>query len=123
MDSCEVPEECCHGGNKGAPYDFGYCKVGMVNADHSSGCPGKHGPHSVIYGGNPVGFIIIADNVRIYHAGDTACFGDMAIINELYEPDYALIPIGGRFTMGPWEAAYALHKFFSKVKVVIPMHY
>lgn len=25
--------------------------------------------------------------------------------------------------MGPREAAYALHKYFSNVKVIIPMHY
>lgn len=75
------------------------------------------------YGGNPVGFIIKADGITIYHAGDTAAFGDMAMINELYAPDYALLPIGGRFTMGPREAAYALNKFLTGVKVVIPMHF
>jgi L-ascorbate metabolism protein UlaG (beta-lactamase superfamily) len=47
----------------------------------------------------------------------------MAIINELYSPTYALIPIGGRFTMGPREAAYAMCKFLTSVQVVIPMHY
>ena len=80
----------------------------MVGADHSSGCPGKDGAHDVCYGGNPVGFIIKANGITLYHAGDTGVFGDMALIDELYEPDYALLPIGGRFTMGPREAAFAL---------------
>ena len=47
----------------------------------------------------------------------------MAIIDELYEPDYALLPIGGRFTMGPREAAFALKRLLKHVKVCIPMHY
>lgn len=123
IDSCGVPEECCFGANKGAPSDFGFCKINMTNADHSSGCPGKHGPHSVTYGGNPAGYVIHVNGLKIYHAGDTNCFGDMEIIDELYEPDYVLLPIGGRFTMGPREAAYALHKYFKHASVVIPMHY
>ena len=47
----------------------------------------------------------------------------MQIISELHEPDYALLPIGGHFTMGPREAAYALAKFLVSVKFVIPMHF
>jgi len=123
MDSHEVEEKNTFGANKGALSDFGFCQIALVGADHSSGCPGKDGPHSVCYGGNPVGFIIKADGITIYHAGDTGVFGDMAIINDLYRPDYALLPIGGRFTMGPREAAYALKKLLTHVSVVIPMHY
>ena len=44
----------------------------------------------------------------IYFAGDTALFGDMRLIGELYEPDLAILPIGDHFTMGPRQAAYAL---------------
>jgi len=57
----------------------------------------------------------------IYHAGDTALFGDMKLIGDLYHPDLALLPIGDHFTMGPREAAYAIR--FLGVKHVIPMHY
>lgn len=60
---------------------------------------------------------------RIYHAGDTNVFTDMNLINELYSPDVLMIPIGGRFTMGPKEAAFAINKFFSSASAVIPMHY
>jgi L-ascorbate metabolism protein UlaG (beta-lactamase superfamily) len=56
-----------------------------------------------------------------YHAGDTALFGDMKLIGELYKPDVAMLPIGDRFTMGPREAAYAIRLL--GVKHVIPMHY
>ena len=62
-------------------------------------------------------------DVSIYHAGDTGVFGDMKIINELYKPTHLLLPIGGCFTMGPEEAAYAITRFFSGAKTVIPCHF
>jgi L-ascorbate metabolism protein UlaG (beta-lactamase superfamily) len=48
---------------------------------------------------------------------------DMDIINGLYKPSHLLLPIGGHFTMGPREAAYAISRFLTHGKVVIPMHY
>jgi L-ascorbate metabolism protein UlaG (beta-lactamase superfamily) len=61
------------------------------------------------------------DGVRIYHAGDTALFSDMRLIGELYHPDVALLPIGGRFTMGPEEALIAAR--YIGAPLVIPIHY
>ena len=57
----------------------------------------------------------------MYHAGDTALFGDMKLIGELYKPDVAMPPIGDLFTMGPREAAYAIRLL--GMKHVVPMHY
>jgi len=59
--------------------------------------------------------------VKLYHAGDTAVFGDMAIIRELYAPEIAMLPIGDHYTMSPREAAYACGLL--KPKFVIPMHF
>jgi L-ascorbate metabolism protein UlaG (beta-lactamase superfamily) len=59
--------------------------------------------------------------VKLYHAGDTNVFGDMAIIRELYAPEIAMLPIGDHYTMGPREAAYACKLL--KPKAVIPMHF
>jgi L-ascorbate metabolism protein UlaG (beta-lactamase superfamily) len=73
------------------------------------------------YGGTAAGFVIGMDGMKIYHAGDTALFSDMKLIGELYHPDVALLPIGGRFTMGPAEAMVAAH--FIGAKTVIPIHY
>ena len=39
----------------------------------------------------------------------------------MYRIDVALLPIGGVYTMGPYEAAIAT--FMLMPKVVIPMHY
>jgi len=117
----EVPEDGIAGMNKGSPVDFDFCTITMVGADHSSGCMTPGG--ELCYGGNAAGFIIEAGGKRIYHAGDTNVFTDMGIISELYEPEYALLPVGGHFTMGPREAGYALAKFLKSVKYVIPMHF
>ena len=74
------------------------------------------------YGGEACGYVIeFSNGVKIYHAGDTNVFGDMAIIRELYAPDIALIPIGDHYTMSPREAAYACNLL--KPKTVIPMHF
>ena len=50
----------------------------------------------------------LEDGFRIYFAGDTNVFGDMALIGRIYAPDLAVLPIGDHFTMGPREAAVAL---------------
>ncbi len=74
-------------------------------------------------GGEAIGWILELENgFRIYHAGDTGVFGDMALIGQRYKPDLALVPIGGNFTMEPADAAWAV-KDLLKPRAVIPMHY
>lgn len=106
--------------NKGGTIAVQGLKVTMTNAFHSSGTRGEDG--SIGYGGEAAGFILqTEDGYRIYHAGDTCVFGDMKLIGELYNPQVAMLPIGDRFTMGPFEAAHAIRLL--GVKRVIPMHY
>lgn len=94
--------------------------VTMVQAFHSSGIAEDNG--TLVYGGEAAGYIIELENgVRLYHTGDTALFGDLRLIGELYRPDLAFIPIGSLFTMGPREAAYAIRLL--GVPQVIPMHW
>jgi len=45
----------------------------------------------------------------------------MKLIRELYHPEIAMLPIGGRYTMGPDEAMMAAE--FIGADTVIPMHY
>ena len=54
--------------------------------------------------------------------GDTDIFGDMALINELHQPEIGIVPIGDRYTMGGAVAALACQRFF-KFKTAIPCHY
>jgi L-ascorbate metabolism protein UlaG (beta-lactamase superfamily) len=72
-------------------------------------------------GGAAAGFVITVDGVRVYHAGDTGLFSDMKLIGDLYHPDVALLPIGGRYTMGTAEAMIAAN--YIGAKMVIPIHY
>ena len=105
-------------------------KVHMVPAEHSSAVdyrmPGltvESNTRRFREGGSPVGYVVEFENgFKIYHSGDTAVFGDMALIREFYNPDLAMVCIGGHFTMDPVGAAYALSKLI-KPKQVIPIHY
>lgn len=76
-----------------------------------------------VYLGNPCGIVLKAKEGRTaHHMGDTDLFGDMALINELHEPDIGIVPIGDRFTMGARTAAIACRRYFS-FKAVLPCHY
>ena len=101
-------------------------KVTMVRAEHSSIIVWKNpasGKDEAHPGGEPVGYIIELENgFRIYHMGDTGLFADMKFIADYYKPDLVLMPIGGHFTMGPADAAYATREWL-RPKAVIPMHY
>lgn len=106
--------------NKGGTQQVGDIKVTMVHAVHSCGIQEDDG--SIIYGGEACGYVITFDNgLKLYHAGDTAVFSDMAIIRDLYAPDIACLPIGDHFTMSPKEASYACNLL--RPKAVVPMHF
>ena len=105
--------------NKGGTQQVGDIKVTMVHADHSCGIQDGD---QLVYGGEACGYVVEFDNgVKIYHAGDTNVFGDMAIIRDLYAPEIAMLPIGDHYTMSPREAAYACNLL--KPVAVIPMHF
>ena len=105
--------------NKGGTQLVEDIKVTMVHADHSCGILDGD---TLVYGGEAVGYVIEFENgVKIYHAGDTNVFGDMAIIRDLYAPRIAMLPIGDHYTMSPREAAYACSLL--KPETVIPMHF
>ena len=106
--------------NKGGSQQLDDIRVTMVDARHSCGITEEDG--SIVYGGEAAGFVVEFENgFKVYHSGDTAVFGDMKIIAELYRPDLILLPIGDLFTMGPKEAAYACR--LMNARKVIPMHF
>ncbi|HWR16218.1 MAG TPA: metal-dependent hydrolase [Terriglobales bacterium] len=106
--------------NKGGTQKVEDLQVTMVHAIHSCGIQEDDG--SIIYGGEACGYVIeFESGLRLYHAGDTAVFGDMAIIRDLYAPEIACLPMGDHFTMSPKEAAYACSLL--RPKAVIPMHF
>jgi L-ascorbate metabolism protein UlaG (beta-lactamase superfamily) len=109
------------GMNKGGTVEAAGLRVTMVGADHSAG-DWNAGGETTLYLGEPAGFVVeLEDGYRVYHAGDTQVFGDMALIRDLHRPDLAMLPIGGHFTMDPTAAALAVELL--GVKDVVPLHY
>lgn len=108
-------------GNTGGTIHFDGFSTTFVNALHSSAQISEDGvSHSL---GNANGLVLhFDDEPTLYHMGDTDIFSDMALINELHQPQIGLVPIGDRFTMGGAVAALACQRFF-KFGTVIPCHY
>jgi L-ascorbate metabolism protein UlaG (beta-lactamase superfamily) len=107
-------------GNTGGRITCGAFEVALTPALHSSSTSvdGK-----TVYLGNPNGVVILSTTSPcLYHFGDTALFGDMALVHELYKPEIGLIPVGDRFTMDGSTAALAVKRFFD-FRDVVPMHY
>ncbi len=93
-------------------------RIDLTPAVHSSSLDLPDGQNRPM--GVPGGFLIRAENRAIYHAGDTAVFGDMRLIGR-HGLDLALLPIGDRYTMGPEDAIEAMHLL--RPRLTVPMHY
>jgi L-ascorbate metabolism protein UlaG (beta-lactamase superfamily) len=107
------------GFGKGGTVEKGGIRFTMTEASHSG---------AIQLGGNLVGYcepagyvITFANGTRVYAAGDTSIFSDMALIRELYAPSIAILPIGGHYTMDPFQAAHACRLL--GVSHVLPGHY
>ncbi|MBQ1501915.1 MAG: metal-dependent hydrolase [Firmicutes bacterium] len=106
------------GFNLGGSFDFQGVRITMVPAWHGNGIAA--GGNNV-YAGLACGYIIDDGARKVYHAGDTALFGDMAAVISRYGIDCALLPIGDFYTMGPADAVTAAE--WLQAETVIPMHY
>lgn len=105
-----LPEHLGVGMNIGGTVSRLGLSIKMVQAMHSS----AHGAAA--------GFIItLPDGICIYNSGDTGLFGDMALFGKLHDIDFAMLPIGGRFTMDAVQAAYACSLL--GCRKVIPQHW
>ncbi|WP_199137683.1 metal-dependent hydrolase [Pedobacter sp. ASV12] len=96
-------------------YTFDFGKIRMVWATHSSGLPDGS------YGGNPAGFVLELDQHQIYFAGDTGLTLEMKLLAELYKLDYAILPIGGNYTMDVDDAVIAAN--YINCDKIIGVHY
>ncbi|MEO8484603.1 MAG: metal-dependent hydrolase, partial [Acidobacteriota bacterium] len=103
----------------GGTIDVGAMRITMTQAVHTASTIDRG---QITYLGGAAGFVVRAPGTpTVYYAGDTALFGDMKLIGELYRPDIAFLPIGDRYTMGPDAAALAAR--WLAVKQVVPMHW
>ncbi len=103
------------GMNTGGGSKFAFGHANLVQAFHTSTFPDG------TPGGAPGGWIIRIGGKTIYFAGDTALFGDMALFAKLWQIDFACLPIGDHFTMGPEHALMAAEML--KAPHVMPIHY
>jgi len=111
-----LPDDMTQGPNKGGTVEFAGVRITVTDANHSSS--GESGE----YLGEPAGLVVrIPDAPTLYFAGDTNVFASMSLIQRLYAPDVAVLPIGDFFTMGPEEAGLALELLGSKR--CVPCHY
>ncbi|MEA3535196.1 metal-dependent hydrolase [Rhizobium sp. CC-YZS058] len=108
-------------GNTGGTIHLDGFSTTFVNALHSSAQITEDGvSHSL---GNANGLVLhFEDEPTLYHMGDTDIFSDMALIEELHQPQIGLVPIGDRFTMGGAVAALACQRYFN-FQTVLPCHY
>jgi L-ascorbate metabolism protein UlaG (beta-lactamase superfamily) len=103
------------GVNLGAKLQFNWGSVKFLTAAHSSSNA------NLAYGGLAASLLFDVDGTTIFHAGDTALIPDFNLIGELYNPYYAILPIGGFYTMDIEDAAVAAKMLFAME--IIPMHY
>ena len=104
-----------HPMNHGSPIEFEFGKVRGVNAIHSSSFPDGS------YAGNPMGFVFTTGEGNFYFAGDTALTLDMQLIPRWTKLDFAVLPIGGNFTMDATDAIIASD--FIECNTVVGVHY
>ncbi|MGG7518038.1 metal-dependent hydrolase [Allorhizobium undicola] len=108
-------------GNTGGTVHFDGFTATFTNALHSSAQVTEDGVSHAL--GNANGLMLhFDDEASLLHMGDTDIFSDMALINELHQPDIGIVPVGDRFTMGGAVAALACQRFFN-FKTAIPCHY
>ena len=100
-----------HAMHLGGTFKFPFGKVRLTLAFHGSGVPGGHA----------CGIVIDFYGTKLYFAGDTALFSDMQLLPKLDAFEYAVLPIGGNFTMDPNDALIACKLL--QAKYVIPVHY
>ncbi|MBM3235115.1 metal-dependent hydrolase [Candidatus Poribacteria bacterium] len=120
--------------NAGGSAKFGTVTITMTQAVHTTSIAGTEWKvdKTAEPDGGAVGYVLTFDGGEptprplprgevIYAAGDTGIFGDMALIGQLYRPQIAILPVGGKFTMGVREAAWAAS--LMRPEIVIPCHY
>ncbi len=104
-----------HGMNFGGSYALPFGRAKYVVAVHSSTLPDG------TPGGNPGGFVVTNGTRTFYYAGDTALTYDMKLIEAEFSVDFAVLPIGDTFTMGPEDAARAAT--FVGTRKVVGVHF
>src|SRR3954471_16944383 len=100
--------------NIGGTADLGWVNVRLTPAWHTGTTPS-----GTVH--TPAGLVIEMGDKRIYFAGDTGLFSDLALPSKRGHIDLAVVPIGGHYTMDRFDAVVAAD--FIKADQIIPSHY
>jgi len=131
------PEICFYAQKHGIKWDKGSYSIDIggcatfkdieIHATHAVHTAAIYGEEwnnneEMIPNGASMGYVLkLKSGKTIYYAGDTGLTMDMQLIGEIYRPDIAFLPIGGRYTMTPRLAARAAAMVGAEY--IIPMHY
>jgi len=85
------------------------------------GYPSFHDTKQGVERGKNTIFVIEADGLRIAHLGDLGHALSDDLVNEMGSIDVLMVPVGGKFTIGPKEAVEIVGKI--DPYFVIPMHF
>jgi L-ascorbate metabolism protein UlaG (beta-lactamase superfamily) len=83
------------------PFNFEFGKLHFLPAAHSSSLPDGS------YGGNPGGFLLHGAERKFYYSGDTSLTMEMQLVPKYAKLDFAILPVGGNFTMDVDDALMA----------------
>ncbi len=100
--------------NLGGTVDFDWGWVRLVPAWHTG-----TSPNGTVH--TPAGLVINFGGKTIYHVGDTALFGDLALPGNRDALDVALVPIGGHYTMDRHDAVEAVKLIGAST--IVPIHF
>ena len=97
------------------PYNFDFGKLHFLPAWHSSTMPDGAS------GGTAGGFLVHAEEYKFYYSGDTCLMMDMQLVPRYAKLDFAILPVGGNFTMDADDAVMAAD--FIKCDKIIGIHF
>ncbi len=95
--------------------DLEFGKLHFLAAAHSSSMPDG------AYGGVAGGFLLNTGERTFYYSGDTALMLDMQLVPRYAKLDFAILPIGGNFTMDADDALIAAE--FIQCNKIIGVHF
>jgi L-ascorbate metabolism protein UlaG (beta-lactamase superfamily) len=109
-----------HGVKNAHPMNFGprmfdFGKLHFLPAWHSSSMPDGAN------GGCAGGFLVQAEEGNFYYSGDTCLMMDMQLVPRYARLDFAILPVGGNFTMDADDAVIAAD--FIKCNKIIGVHF
>lgn len=113
--------------NPGGSVKLGDVRITLVPTVHSQSLSPKIAtglPKGLFFhpDGACVGVVLAFDNgITVYDASDTGLFGDMGLIGQMYGPQIAIMPVGGKYNMDVRQAARAAS--LVRPDLLIPCHY